>query len=166
MLNCPPCLKGGDEVGVTVMRKYIIHFVSALCFALFITPGNAEVIDPENHIITNGYHSEKMGDDGKTRFYTFTERATSPRIASLENEIAKLPKHADVQRMCDFMRGIVKAKLIEQLGIALDVAVTNYGYSGSTCACVLKYMHGSSVGTQLIYSKKGTGGMYMVFVTD
>ena len=107
-----------------------------------------------------------MGDDGKTRFYSFTERATSPRIAALESEIAKLPKHIEVQKMCDFMRGATKAKLIEQRGIAIDVAVTNYGYSGSTVACVLKYMHESNVGTQLIYNKKGAGGMYMVFVTD
>ena len=33
-------------------------------------------------------------------------------------------------------------------------------------ACVLKYMHDSNVGTQLIYNKKGAGGMYMVFITD
>lgn len=107
-----------------------------------------------------------MGDDGKTRFYSFTERAASPRITALESEIAKLPKHVDVQKMCDFMRGATKAKLIEQQGIAFDVAVTNYGYSGSTVACVLKYMQDSNVGTQLIYSKKGVGGMYMVFITD
>jgi hypothetical protein len=126
----------------------------------------AQVIDPETHILKNGYHSVKMGDDGKTRFYSFTERAASLRIAALETEIAKLPKHVDVQKMCDFMRGTTKAKLIEQRGIAIDVAVTNYGYSGSTVACVLKYMHASNVGTQLIYNKKGAGGMYMVFVTD
>lgn len=148
------------------MRKYIRHVVSGLLFGFVSTHAVAEVIDPEKHIVKNGYHSVKMGDDGKTRFYSFTERAASPRITALENEIAKLPKHVDVQKMCDFMRGATKAKLIEQRGVAIDVAVTNYGYSGSTVACVLKYMHESNVGTQLIYNKKGAAGMYMVFVTD
>lgn len=148
------------------MRKYIRHVVPGLLFGFVSTHAVAEVIDPEKHIVKNGYHSVKMGDDGNTRFYSFTERAASPRINALENEIAKLPKHVDVQKMCDFMRGATKAKLIEQRGISIDVAVTNYGYSGSTVACVLKYMHESNVGTQLIYNKKGGGGMYMVFVTD
>ncbi len=148
------------------MRKLINYVASILFLGCVSTHAIAEVIDPESHVLKNGYHSVKMGDDGKTRFYTFTERAASPRIIALENEIEKLPKHVDVQKMCDFMRGATKAKLIEQRGIAFDVAVTNYGYSGSTVACVLKYMQGSNVGTQLIYSKKGASGMYMVFVTD
>ena len=148
------------------MRKYINHRTSILflCFASTLAFG--EVIDPEAHVLKNGYHSVNMGDDGKMRFYSFTERATSPRIAALEAEIEKLPKHIEVHKVCDFMRGGTKAKLIEQRGIALDVALTNYGYSGSTIACVLKYMHGSNVGTQLIYNKKGGAGVYMVFVTD
>lgn len=148
------------------MRNYIRHVVSGLLFALVSTHAVAEIIDPEKHIVKNGFHSVKMGDDGKTRFYSFTERAASTRITALENEIAKLPKHVEVQKMCDFMRGGTKAKLIEQRGIAIDVAVTNYGYSGATVACVLKYMYESNVGTQLIYNKKGASGMYMVFVTD
>lgn len=148
------------------MRKFIRYVVSGLLFSFVSTIAVAEVIDPEKHIVKNGYHSVKMGDDGKTRFYSFTERAVSSRITALENEIAKLPKHVEVQKMCDFMRGGTKAKLIEQRGIAMDVVLTNYGYSGSTVACVLKYMHESNVGTQLIYNKKGANGMYMVFITD
>ncbi|MBK9426835.1 MAG: hypothetical protein IPN63_05250 [Gammaproteobacteria bacterium] len=148
------------------MRNYIKYVASGIFLGLVSAHAVAEVIDPEKHVLKNGYHSVKMGDDGKTRFYSFTERAASPRIAALETEIAKLPKHVEVQKMCDFMRGATKAKLIEQRGIAIDVAVTNYGYSGATVACVLKYMHDSNVGTQLIYNKKGAGGMYMVFVTD
>jgi hypothetical protein len=148
------------------MRKYISYGASGLFLCFASSLAFAEVIDPEKHVLKNGHHSVKMGDDGKTRFYSFTERAASPRIAALESEIEKLPKHIEVQKMCDFMRGGTKAKLIEQRGIAFDVAVTNYGYSGSTIACVLKYMHESNVGTQLIYSKKGGGGMYMVFVTN
>lgn len=126
----------------------------------------AEVIDPERQIQKSGYHSVKMGDDGRTRFFNYTERAKTSRIASLEKEIAELPKHLEIQKMCDFMRGGAKAKLIAERGISLDVVVANYGYSGATIACVLKYMHDNKVGTQLIYSKKGSDGMYMVFVTD
>lgn len=148
------------------MHSFIRYVASVLFLCLLSTHAVAEVIDAEKHILKNGYQSVKIGDDGKTPFYSFTERAASPRIAVLENEIAKLPKHIEVQKMCDFMRGGIKAKLIEQRGIAIDVAVTNYGYSGATVACVLKYMHDSNVGTQLIYSKKVASGMYTVFVTD
>lgn len=148
------------------MRNYISHVVISFLFGFLCHHAVAEVIDPEKYIAKNGYHSVKIGDDGKTRFYSLTERAALPRITALENEIAKLPKHVDVQKMCDFMRGATKAKLIEQRGIAIDVSVTNYGYSGATVACILKYMHERNVGTQLIYNKKGAGGMYMVFVTD
>ncbi len=148
------------------MRKFIGYSASIIFLGFISTHAIAEVIDPENHILKNGYHSVKTGDDGKTRFYSYTERSASPRITTLENEIAKFSKRVDVQKMCDFMRGLVKAKLIEQRGIAIDVAVTNYGYSGSTVACVLKYMHENNVGTQIIYTKKGAEGMYMVFITD
>ena len=148
------------------MRKYVGYLPPCIFLAVVSTHVTAEVIDPENHIQKNGYQSAKTGDDGKTSFFTFTERATSTRIAALESEIKALPKHIEVQKMCDFMRGSTKAKLIEQRGIAIDVAVANYGYSGSTIACVLKYMHEKNVGTQLIYSKKGAAGMYLVFVTD
>lgn len=149
------------------MKKAILGMAVAIIFLASLSiHAIADVIDPEKHIQKNGYHSVRIGDDGETRFYSYTERAISSRVAALENDIAKMPKRVEVQKMCDFMRGGTKAKLIEQGGIALDVAVTNYGYSGSTVACVLKYMHESKVGTQLIYSKKSSGAMYMVFVTD
>lgn len=149
------------------MHKFISYIASGLFLGLVSSYAIADVIDPEKHVLKNGHHSAKIGDDGKTRFYSFTERAELTRIAALEAEIAKLPKNIEVQKMCDFMRDGTKVKLIEQRGIAFDVAVTNYGYSGATIACVLKYMHEANVvGTQLIFSKKGAGGMYMVFVTD
>lgn len=155
------------------MKSYInktiklIKYVASVLFIMQLSfTATGDVIDPEKFIKKNGYQTEKMGDDKKTIFYSFTERAEKKRLTTLEAEIEKLPKHIDIQKICDFMRGGVKAKLIEKLGIAIDVAVTNYGYQGSTIACTLKYMHGSYVGTQLLYSKKGTSGMYMVFVTD
>ncbi|MFO7830724.1 MAG: hypothetical protein R6V18_01930 [Desulfuromonadaceae bacterium] len=137
---------------------YVILFLPILC--------SADVIDPEEYIRKNGYHSVKMGDDQKAKFYSYTERLPQAKIESLEADIEKLPKHADVMQMCDFMRGSVKALLLEEQGISCDVAVTNYGYQGSTISCVLKYMYEGNIGTQLIYSKKGADGMYMVFVSD
>lgn len=148
------------------MRNYLKYIVSGIFLGIAATHAGAEVIDPEKYILKNGYQSMNMGDDGKSPVYKFTERVASPRIAVSETEIAKLPKHVEVQKFCDFMRGGTKALLIEQRGITIDVAVINYGYSGSTVACVLKYMYGNKVGTQLIYNKKGVGGLYMVFVTD
>lgn len=148
------------------MRKLIRLVASVLLLSLVFSQAVAEVIDPKTHILKNGYHSVTMGDDGKARIYSFTERATSPRIAALEAEIERLPKNAEVYKLCDFFRGGTKALLIKQRGVAIDVAVTNYGYTSSTLACVLKYMQGNKVGTQLIYSGKGTADLYMVFVTD
>lgn len=147
-------------------RQSVNYLATGVLLSAISIQAFGEVIDPEVYIQKNGYQSEDIGDDGKTVFYTFTERAKSSRIKSLETGIEELPKHIEVKKVCDFMRGGAKAKLIAEMGIELDVAVTNYGYQGSTIACVLKYMHGSSVGTQLMYSKKGASGMYLVFVTD
>lgn len=147
--------------------KTIICHASMTLIILFSHSAIGDVIDPEKHIHKNGHQSKKLGDNGKTVFYSYTERAKQLRIKNLETEIKKLPKHIEVKKGCDFMRGGVKAKLIEKMGIALDVVVVNYGYQGSTIACVLKYIHGSNIGTQLVYSKKGKdNGMFMVFVTD
>jgi hypothetical protein len=148
------------------VSKHLVCLITILILFSMCGIAGAAAIDPEKHIQKNGYHSVRMGDDGKTPFYSYKERVNPSHISVLEADIAALPKHIEVQKMCDFMRGGVKAKLIEERGIAFDVAVINYGYSGATVACVLKYMHKNTVGTQLIFMKKGQGGMYMVFVTE
>ena len=140
--------------------------VACACGLALPVTAVAQIIDPEAQIKKNGHQSVRIGDDGVTRFYTFTERAPGPRLAALERDIVALPKQVAVFTVCDQARGSVKAKLIADRGLAFDVAATNYGYSGSTIACVLKYMHENKVGTQLMYMKKAAGGMYMVFVTD
>lgn len=135
-----------------------------LCIAASFA--RAEVINPVAYIQKNGYHSEALGDDGKTRFFTYTERTSASRVAALEREIASLPKHVDILRVCEMMRGGAKARLIAERGIAYDVAVINYGYQGRTIACALKYMQGDKVGTQLMFGDRGPNGMYTVYVTD
>lgn len=140
--------------------------MAGLLCVLTSAHATADVVDPEYYIQKNGHQYSRKGDDGKTNFYSFTERATKHRISVLEKEIEALPKNAEVFKVCDSMRGGVKAKIIQEQGISMDVAATNYGYSGSTIACVLKYMHENTIGTQLIFSKKGANGVYMVFVTN
>jgi len=125
----------------------------------------AQVLDPEAFIQKNGYQSKRIGDDGKTVFYTFTERTGQAQVAGREQDIAVLPKDERVFQYCDFLRGTTKAKLIESSGKSIDVAVSNYGYVGATVACVLKYMHAGEVGTQVIYTKNARGSMYTVFIT-
>ncbi len=142
------------------------RFILALGFSLYSLAASAEIIDPEQFIERRGPQSSQLGDDGMTRFFSYTERTDKARIKILEKAIEALPKRQDVLKACDFTCGTVKAKLIEQRGQAIDVAVTNYGHRGSTIACVLKYMFKAEVGTQLMYMKKGKSGMYMVFVTD
>ncbi len=148
------------------VTKHLVYLLMILSLFNIYSYAGAGVIDPEKQIQKNGYHSVRMGDDGKTKIYSFTERANSSRISVLEADIAALPKDVEVFKVCDFMRGGVKANLIQQRGIDIDVAVTNYGYSGSTAACTLKYMQKNKVGTQLIFYKQGHGGLYMVFITD
>jgi len=150
----------------SIFNKHFAILIVSACIVVISCHVSAEVIDPENYIQRNGYHSVRTGDDGKMQFYSFTVRANVPYITALEADIAALPKHVDVYKVCDLMRGGAKAKLIEQRGMTIDVAVINYGYSGSTIACTLKYMHKNKVGTQLIFSKEALGRMYMVFVTD
>jgi len=99
-------------------------------------------------------------------FYSYTERANLKRINGLEKSIEGLAKRVEVFQLCDQMRGSAKAKLIKDSGRSIDVAAVNYGYSGSIIACTLKYMHDNQVGTQLIFMKKASEGMFMVFVTD
>jgi hypothetical protein len=148
------------------MRKLLAYLISGFSFVFASTQAVADVVDPEKYILKNGYHSVRFGDGGKTPFYSFNERSSAPRVARLVAEIELLPKLTEAQKVCDFMRGAIKSKLIEQNGIAIDVALTNYGYNGSTIACVFKYMHKKNLGTQIMYSKKGVGGAYMVFVTS
>lgn len=158
-----------NEIAVASGRPAAILVSSLMvCVLWLVIPivARASEIDPEVRIQKSGYQTRKIGDDGKTVFFSSTERVQSSRIAELENEVAKLPKGPELLKMCDFIRGGVKAKLIQQRGISFDVAVVNYGYSGSTIACVLKYMHEGMVGTQLSYMKQSAAGVYMVFVTD
>ena len=144
-----------------------VFFICTLIALLMHIPALAiaEVIDPERYIQKNGYQSKRTGDDGKTPFYNFTERTNIARVTSLERDIGALPKNEEVAKYCEFMRGSTKANLIQSTGKAIDVAVSNYGHKGATVACVLKYMYGGDVGTQLIYTKKARNAMFMVFVT-
>lgn len=151
------------------MRKII--FLILLCFSSNLTWArqnlkSPEIIDPEKYIKKHGYHSLNVTNDGQ-HFYGYTERTTTRRVMELQSEIEKLPKHEQIYEVCNFLRGGVKAKIIEQQGITIDVAVTNYGYSGQTIMCVLKYMRKNKVGTQLFYRKVGVGGsVYTVIVVD
>ncbi|QDL37459.1 hypothetical protein [Rhodoferax sediminis] len=149
---------------LTGMPRFVRSMVTValLCLPLALL---AEIIDPETLIQKNGYQSVQIGDDGKMPFYSFTERTDPARIATLEREIALLPKDEKIFKSCDFVRGGTKAKLIESTRKAIDVVVSNYGYKGATVACSLKFMYGGEVGTQLIYMKTARGSTYMVFVT-
>ena len=148
------------------MNNFAVHFIISLTLLAIPCYSGAVIINPEKHILANGYHSMKNGDDKKTKIYSFTERASPSRISELKAEIAELPKISEIQKLCDLWRGTVKANLIEKTGVALDVVVSNYGYSNSTVACTLKYIKGNKVGTQLIFYNTGKEGLYFVFITD
>ncbi|MGZ8240126.1 MAG: hypothetical protein ACXWTK_01265, partial [Methylobacter sp.] len=91
-----------DPTARSISKHLACLVVSAFLVGIPSQAG-AIVIDPEKHILTNGYHSVKMGDDGKTKIYSFTERANPSRISALESDIAALPKVIEIQKMCDFM---------------------------------------------------------------
>ncbi len=114
----------------------------------------------------HGVQQTRMGQDGETRFHSYTERASHDRIVELESQIEALPKTAKIRDFCDFLRGGVKAQLIEETHLALDVVVVDYGYQGPVVACVLKYMYAGQVGTQLVFAKGGAKGMYTLYVAD
>lgn len=61
----------------------------------------ADVIDPEEFIIKNGYQSVQEGKNG-AKFYRYTERTQdSSRVNSLEKDIDALPKHKDILAYCN-----------------------------------------------------------------
>lgn len=139
----------------------------SVCFLFLLGTSTvrAELIDPEKYILKFGYHSKALGDDGKTPFYRLTERLAPEKISAIQREIERLQKHQEVFKVCDFLKGGVKAQLVEEQGLEYDVTLANYGHTGKIIACTLKYMHGDKVGTQLIFSKMTPTGMYSVFLT-
>lgn len=145
-------------------KSIIIAFVLGIA-SLCIGTVHAEAVDPEAYIAAHGYQTKRLGDDGRMVFYLFTDRTTKEVVRQREQEVAALPKDWRIFQACDLIRGGTKAMLIESSGKAIDVAVSNYGYSGSTVACVLKYMAGAEVGTRVLYQKLAKGSMYTYAVT-
>lgn len=125
----------------------------------------AEIIKPVEYIKKNGYHTSSLGEDGKTKFYNRQERTTAEKIKSLESEVDKLPKSVEIFKVCDWMRGVTKSKLVEQNQMAIDVALKNYGYNGNTIVCVLKYIKGAEVGTQVFFAEENAKSVYSVGVS-
>lgn len=121
------------------MRKYFLYLISIITLNFIFTSASAEVIDAEQYIKKNGYQKRWLGSDGKTLNHQFTELASLSRISLLESDISKLSKNPGVIKFCNFMCSEIKNRLLEEKGIAMDVTVSDYGDSGITAACVLKY---------------------------
>lgn len=142
-------------------------FALALFLSLaFPNISEANAVDPQLFIKENGYDSQRLGDNGKTNIYSKHQTVGIRKLRSLQADIMALPKNPDVFKACDFMRGLVKPRLIEQYKVDLDVVVSNYGHEGSIIACHLKYMHSNNVGNQLIYTKNTSSGLYMLFIGE
>lgn len=148
------------------MNKFFAHLIIIITLLVVSYESGAVIINPVKYIHDNGFHSMKIGDDKKTKIYSFQERAGPSRISELSSEITALPKTPEIQKMCDFWRGTVKAGLVEKNGVAIDVVVTNYGYSDTTITCILKHIDGNKVGTQLIFYNTDKGSLYFVMVTN
>jgi hypothetical protein len=125
-----------------------------------------EIIEPEDLILRFGAMATRLGDDGKTRFVSRSETVAVDRLTHLERIIANLPKRLEVMQLCEQMRGMTKAKLIADSGLAIDVASVNYGYRGPIIACALKFMRENKVGTQLLFIKKRGDTVFMVAFVD
>ncbi len=149
-----------------IMARHLMGIL--VCTATFaLTAGNAHAydpldLDPELYIKDLGHAQVTKGDDGKMSIISKTAQIGAEHLSLMEASVKKLPKHADVYRACEMMRGGTKARLIEKFKKPIDVAISNYGYNGSTLVCVLKYMHADQVGTQMIYAKNTAEGMYIL----
>ncbi len=130
--------------------------------AAFTYPAFGQMVDPETRIKTDGYESLFYGSDG-IPWYTLAKAESQGRTNEIEARIAQLPKEKSLLPACDIVRGRVKAMLIEKSSLAFDVAVTDYGYDGQTIVCVLKYMLGNKVVTQIMYAKNANGAMYLYY---
>jgi hypothetical protein len=146
-------------------RQLLINLMIIFSSAIYLS-AEAAIIDPEQYILKYGYHSLKIGDDKKTKIYSYKERVSASTISELTYEISNLPKTSEIYQLCDFWRGLTKSNLIEQRGIETDVVVSNYGHSGTTITCALKYIRAKKVGNQFIFYNKSNAGLYFVFITD
>lgn len=144
---------------ISCMRTALI--VIALVAATH--PAYGQAIDPEVRIRADGYQSLNHGRDG-TPWYTLGKTVSQERIKELETRVTRLSKDKGLLPFCSLARGGAKARLIEQSGLAYDVAVTDYGYEGQTIVCVLKFMLGNTVGTQIVYIKETDSAVYLYFI--
>ncbi|QRP62829.1 hypothetical protein I6J77_11875 [Rhodanobacter sp. FDAARGOS 1247] len=144
-------------------RSCIRTALIAIALVASTCPVFGQAIDPEARIKADGYQSLNHGSDG-TPWYTLGETVPQERIKELEVQVARLPKDERLLSVCNLARGGAKAKLIEQSGLAYDVAVTDYGYEGRTIVCVLKFMLGSTIGTQIAYFKETESAVYLYFI--
>ena len=140
------------------------NYITALLCVLNSNLAHTDVIDPEAFIKKYGYTSTYLGDNGETTFYTASKLASTSQIKNYVSDVVNLPKHKDVISHCEFMRGVSKVQAIAHSKVAVDVALFNYGYSHSTIVCVLKFMYGNKISTNLTYSKAIKGSIYMLWV--
>ena len=105
------------------MYKSIILRIAVIFSALMCQSLSAQVIDPKAYILKNGYQTMEKEDSGKIVLYTALEIVNSAQIISMEIDIEKLPKAADVKNYCERLRDGIKAKLISETGTASDVVV-------------------------------------------
>lgn len=133
-----------------------------LLSAALAVPAYSEIIDPATYIKERGYDDATPATKSDITFYSRTERIPGSRLTLLEKEVADLPKHAEIQQVCELGRGGAKARLHEQK-IDADITVTDYGYQGSSIACVLKYLYQQQVATQIMVARKEGKGLYLLF---
>jgi len=138
-------------------------------FSLFacIVPSHAAIIDPEIYIGENGSQRQSPARDGVT-FYSSTIRLSTDQLTSVEAEVAALPKHLDLFKVCDFLKGGARISIVERTGEEVEAALVNYGYKGKIMSCVFKYSLHGVIGTQIMFYKQSEAkkGAYMVFITD
>ncbi len=131
-----------------------------------VNKAEPKIIDPEDLVSKSGATATRLGDDGQTQIASFSETVSVERLKELEDIVAALPKRLEVLQLCDQLRGMAKAKLIAESGLAFDVASVNYGYQGSILACTLKFMRDNKIGTQVIFVKKARNTMFMAAFVD
>jgi hypothetical protein len=123
------------------------------------------VPDPVSFIDRAGYDTVGRSDDGST-VYTKDHVAAPEELNKLRRSVAGLSKNQDIFNACNFMRGGIKAGLIEYRGLPFDLVLVDYGHAGPTIACSWRLLLGSESGAIYAFYRLHRGAMYSVFVRD
>lgn len=130
------------------------------------TPPSVFIVDPVAYIEKHGLDSRTKGDSAHSYLNTKQIVRSEDVVIKHHDAIAALPKNEETFRLCDFLRGGVKATLVEERGLPIDVVLMNHGVEGPVLACSLRMVLGSEAGSIVVFFRAIGNEMYSLYVRE